>query len=64
MKGQQLKKLVYVGLSADLVHPGHLNVLRRARELGDVVVGLLTDEAIASYKRVPFMTFEQRRDHR
>jgi phosphoenolpyruvate phosphomutase len=49
-------------MSADLVHPGHLNVLRRARELGDVVVGLLTDEAIASYKRVPFMTFDQRRE--
>lgn len=62
MKGQQLKKLVYVGMSADVVHPGHLNVLRHARELGEVVVGLLTDEAIASYKRVPFMTFEQRRD--
>jgi phosphoenolpyruvate phosphomutase len=48
-------------MSADLVHPGHLNILQKARELGDVVVGLLTDEAIASYKRVPHMTFEQRR---
>ncbi|GMU41355.1 MAG: phosphoenolpyruvate mutase [Chloroflexota bacterium] len=55
-------KRVYVGMSADLIHPGHLNVLRRARELGSVTVGLLTDEAIASYKRVPFMTFEQRRE--
>ena len=54
------KKLVYVGMSADLVHPGHLNVLRKASELGEVVVGLLTDTAIASYKRVPYMTFEQR----
>lgn len=44
-----------------MVHPGHLNILKRARELGDVVVGLLTDEAIASYKRVPLMTFDQRR---
>lgn len=48
-------------MSADLVHPGHLNILKRAAELGDVTVGLLTDEAIASYKRVPFMTFEQRK---
>jgi phosphoenolpyruvate mutase len=54
-------KTVYVGMSADLVHPGHLNILKRAAELGDIVVGLLTDEAIASYKRVPFMTFEQRK---
>jgi phosphoenolpyruvate phosphomutase len=56
------KKLVYVGMSADLVHPGHLNVIKKARELGDVVIGLLTDEAIASYKRVPYMTFDQRRE--
>lgn len=56
------KKIVYVGMSADLVHPGHLNILRKAADLGEVVVGLLTDRAIASYKRVPFMTFEQRKD--
>lgn len=55
-----MTKTVYVGMSADLVHPGHLNILKKAAELGDVTVGLLTDAAIASYKRVPFMTFEQR----
>lgn len=55
------EKIVYVGMSADLVHPGHLNVLERAAQLGRVVVGLLTDEAIASYKRLPYMSFEQRR---
>ena len=54
-------KRVYVGMSADLVHPGHLNIIKKASELGEVIVGLLTDEAIASYKRVPFMEFEQRR---
>ena len=53
-------KSVYVGMSADMVHPGHLNILKEASKHGDVIVGLLTDEAIASYKRVPFMTFEQR----
>jgi phosphoenolpyruvate phosphomutase / 2-hydroxyethylphosphonate cytidylyltransferase len=52
---------VYVGMSADLVHPGHINILQKAAELGDVTVGLLTDAAIASYKRLPHMTFEQRR---
>lgn len=55
------KQIVYVGMSADLVHPGHLNVLRKAAELGSVTVGLLTDQAIASYKRLPFMSFDQRR---
>jgi phosphoenolpyruvate phosphomutase / 2-hydroxyethylphosphonate cytidylyltransferase len=53
---------VYVGMSADLIHPGHINILQRASELGEVTVGLLTDGAIASYKRLPHMTFEQRRE--
>ncbi len=52
---------VYVGMSADLVHPGHLNIIAKARELGEVTVGLLTDAAIASYKRLPYMPYEQRR---
>jgi phosphoenolpyruvate mutase len=53
-------KTVYVGMSADLIHPGHVNVLQRAAELGEVTIGLLTDAAIASYKRLPHMTYEQR----
>lgn len=55
------QKTVYVGMSADLVHPGHLNIIKRAAELGSVTIGLLTDKAIASYKRLPFMTYDQRR---
>lgn len=54
-------KKIYVGMSADLVHPGHLNIINVARELGEVTVGLLTDKAIASYKRLPYMTYEQRK---
>ena len=57
----QKKKTVYVGMSADLVHPGHLNIIRKAAELGEVTIGLLTDEAIASYKRLPHMTYDQRK---
>lgn len=53
--------VVYVGMSADLIHPGHINVLKHAAELGEITIGLLTDAAIASYKRLPHMTFEQRR---
>lgn len=56
-----MTKKVYVGMSADLVHPGHMNILQEASKLGDVTVGLLTDQAIASYKRLPFMSFEQRK---
>ncbi len=56
-----MNKTVYVGMSADLIHPGHLSIIDVARKLGDVTVGLLTDEAIASYKRLPFMAYEQRK---
>ena len=54
------KPVVYVGMSADLIHPGHMNILRIASEHGDVTVGLLTDKAIASYKRLPLISYEQR----
>lgn len=57
-----MRKTVYVGMSADLIHHGHLNVLKVARNLGEVTVGLLTDEAIASYKRLPYLTFDERKE--
>ena len=46
-------KKVYVGMAADLIHHGHINIIRKASELGEVIVGVLTDKAIASYKRLP-----------
>ncbi len=54
------KKQVYVGMSADMIHPGHLNIIHEAVKLGSVTVGVLTDAAIASYKRLPYLTYEQR----
>jgi len=57
-----MSKKVYVGMSADLMHPGHINILKEAAKLGNVTVGLLTDKAIASYKRLPFMSFDQRKE--
>ena len=48
-------------MSADLIHPGHLNIIKEARKLGDVTVGLLVDAAIAGYKRLPYLTYEQRK---
>ena len=53
-------KKVYVAMSADLIHNGHINIIKKASELGEVIIGLLTDKAIASYKRVPYMPFESR----
>lgn len=54
------KKLVYIGMSADILHPGHINIIKEGQKLGEVVIGLLTDEAIAGYKRLPYMSYSQR----
>ena len=55
-----MDKIVYVGMSADIVHHGHINILNKASEYGKVIVGLLTDEAIKSYKRNPINTYNDR----
>lgn len=47
-------------MSADFIHNGHLNIINEARKLGELTVGVLTDEAIAKYKRVPLLKYEQR----
>ncbi|MDB4012727.1 phosphoenolpyruvate mutase [Cyclobacteriaceae bacterium] len=54
-------KKVYIGMSADIIHPGHLNVIKEASKLGEITVGVLTDEAIVSYKRLPYLSYEQRK---
>ena len=53
-------KKVYVAMSADILHIGHLNIIKEASKYGDVTVGVLTDKAIASYKRLPFLSYETR----
>ena len=53
------KKIVYVGLSADILHEGHINILKIASKLGYVIVGL-NDSAIASYKKIPTLNYKQR----
>lgn len=64
------KQIIYVAMAADLIHPGHINILNIAQKLAkeiessgnkaEVVLGLLTDSAIASYKRLPYMNYSQR----
>ncbi len=56
-----MKKKVYIAMSADIIHPGHLNIIRTGAKYGEVIIGLLTDKAIASYKRLPYLNFEQRK---
>ncbi len=55
------KKVVYVAMASDLLHHGHMLIVEEARKLGDITLGLLTDKAIAGYKRVPLLNFEQRK---
>ena len=55
------RKKVYVGLSADIIHEGHINILKKANSYGEVIVGLLTDEAIASYKNIPHLDYKRRK---
>ena len=55
-------KKVYVAFSADFIHPGHLRIIKEARKLGQVIIGLLTDEAIATYKRLPVLNYKQRKE--
>ena len=55
------KKKVYVGLAVDIIHEGHINILKTAKKYGDVTVGLLTDEAIASYKNIPHLDYKRRK---
>lgn len=48
-------------MSADLIHHGHINIINRAKLYGEVIVGALTDKAIASFKRLPALTYPQRK---
>ena len=58
---KKVRKKVYVGMSADIIHEGHINILKTANKLGDVHVGLLTDKAIGSYKNIPYLNFKRRK---
>jgi phosphoenolpyruvate phosphomutase / 2-hydroxyethylphosphonate cytidylyltransferase len=54
-------KKVYVAMSADIIHHGHINVINKAKELGDVIIGLHTDEVISGYWRTPILSYEERK---
>ena len=53
-------KTVYIAVSADILHHGHINLIKKASEYGNLIVGVLTDEAVATYKRFPVLDYEQR----
>ena len=55
-----MAKKVYLGMIADIMHPGLINIINEGSKYGDVIIGLFTDKAIATHKRLPYLTYEQR----
>ncbi len=53
-------KSVYICLSTDVIHGGHTSIIRKASELGELTVGVLTDEVVASYRRFPILKYDER----
>ena len=54
------KKIIYVPMGADILHTGHLNIIKKAKKYGEIVIGLFTDQAIAEYKSFPLINYSQR----
>lgn len=54
-------KKVYLGMVADIMHPGLINIISEGAKYGDVIIGLYTDKAVAERKRLPFLTYDQRK---
>ena len=53
-------KTIYVPMGADIIHSGHLNIINNAKKYGKIIIGLFTDSAIAEYKSLPLINYEQR----
>ncbi len=56
-----MEKIVYLGLTGDIIHPGIVNIISEGAKHGNLIIGLLTDNAIVSHKRLPYLTYEQRK---
>lgn len=53
-------KSIYLSMSTDVIHNGHIHIIRKAADLGELTVGVLTDEAICRYKRYPILSYAER----
>jgi phosphoenolpyruvate phosphomutase len=53
-------RTVYIAVSTDLIHNGHINIIEEGAKYGEVIIGLLTDDAIATYKRAPILDYAAR----
>ena len=56
-----MSKTVYLGITGDIIHPGIINIINEGAKHGELIIGLLTDQAIVSHKRLPYLTYEQRK---
>ncbi len=56
------KKTVYLGMIGDIMHPGLINIINEGAKYGDVMIGLFTDKAISTHKRLPYLSYEQRKN--
>ncbi len=54
-------RTVYMCFSTDMIHSGHIAIIKKAQKLGKLIVGVLSDEAVASYKRFPLIQFSERK---
>ena len=61
LQGLNEKKTVYMCFSTDMLHSGHIAIIKKAAKLGSLTIGVLSDEAIASYKHFPLVPFEERK---
>ena len=61
-KEQKEEKTIYIGITGDIIHPGIINIIQKASTYGRVIVGVLTDSAIAPHKRIPYLTYDQRKN--
>ncbi len=57
-----MAKKVYLGMIGDIMHPGLINIIHEGAKYGDLIIGLFTDKAIATHRRLPYMTYEQRKN--
>jgi phosphoenolpyruvate mutase len=56
------KKIVYTSMCADYFHAGHMNIIKQSAKYGKLIVGVMTDKSVASYKRIPMLPYEKRKE--
>ena len=56
-----MAKKVYLGMIGDIMHPGYINIINEGTKYGEVIIGLFTDKAIANHRKLPYLTWEQRK---